>query len=179
MHGMDEKKIYENDDVPMKKGKHFLLVVSVIVVVVGLAFLLAMLVPKGEEKYESAITKKLEMNVGERINILDEIDDVANPALYSYSVSDEKIATVNKETGEIVAKDDGKVVVTIKSNNDKNYEKKVEINVTKGKTWIKYDKKNYSCKEGESFNVMINAGGPEIPTIEGRILFATPIAVFE
>ena len=179
MHGMDEKKIYENDDVPMKKGKHFLLVVSVIVVVVGLAFLLAMLVPKGEEKYESAITKKLEMNVGERINILDEIDDVANPALYSYSVSDEKIATVNKETGEIVAKDDGKVVVTIKSNNDKNYEKKVEINVTKGKTWIKYDKKNYSCKEGESFNVMINAGGPEIPTIESYSSKNEDIATIE
>ena len=179
MHGMDQKKIYENDDVPMKKGKHFLLVVSVIVVAVGLAFLLAILIPKQEEKYESAITKKLEMNVGERINILEEIDDVANPALYSYSVSDDKIAVVNKETGEIEAKTDGKVVVTIKSNNDKNYEKKVEINVTKEKSWIKYDKKNYSCKEGESFNVMINAGGPEVPFIQDYSSKNTDIATIE
>ena len=74
---------------------------------------------------------KIWKELGERINILDEIDDVANPALYSYSVSDDKIAVVNKDTGEIEAKTDGTVVVTIKSNNDKNYEKKVEINVSK------------------------------------------------
>lgn len=169
-------------------GSHILTVFAIVAVVALVAVGIIFLAPKDEEeKYDSEpiVTKKLEMNVGDTINLVGELDDDVDPSDLEYKVSNKKIATVS-ETGEIEAIDDGNVVITIKSKTDKKFEKKIEINISVpeepvtpedpeemvrttpvkpvedepvDKGTIKFNNTDYTCEAGKSFDVMITTTG--------------------
>ncbi len=150
----------------IKGQQHLVTIITAVVMALGLAILLSTSIPNREVLANTVINKRLEMNVGDEVNILEEFDSSIDPSTISYKVSDENVVSIDRGTGQIEAKADGKVIVTIKST-EKKFEKNVEISVTTQDAWTKFDKENYSCKVGESFDVMISTGGNGVPILEG------------
>lgn len=147
----------------MKKNKKskVLVVVIVCAVIAVLAIVTILLLQRNAETRNISV-KTMSAMVGDTVEIKKEYDgkvDVSDVEFYS---SDEKIATVDKETGLLYAKESGEVVVTVKSKKSGSTIAKYSITITKDSEesgWIKYDQDNYTCYEGEQFNVKIQTGG--------------------
>ena len=133
-----------------------LFVVSVIVYVIFL------FIPKSSELE----TKRLELQAGEIVDISNELSDNVDFDSLSYSVSDEKIATIDEKTGVLEAKASGKVTVTIKSDKNPLYEQKFIVTVESSGPWIKFNKGSYTCTEGSKVDVTVTYGGDILSIID-------------
>ena len=133
-----------------------LFVVSVIVYVIFL------FIPKSSELE----TKRLELQAGEIVDISNELSDNVDFDSLTYSVSDEKIATIDEKTGVLEAKTSGKVTVTIKSDKNPLYEQKFIVTVESSGPWIKFNKGSYTCTEGSKVDVTVTYGGDILSIID-------------
>lgn len=131
-------------------------------IVLGITVLvLCIVVTIQQNKLNKVVTKEIDVIIGEKLNIKEQYKnkkiDVSKLQFYS---SNEDIASIDKETGILHAKQNGKVIITVKSLDDKSYLEKILVTIKeKENNWIKFDNENYICKEGEILDTMIRTSG--------------------
>ena len=125
-------------------------------------YIIFLLIPKNNQ----IETKKLEMMAGETLDISNELDDKTDFDSLIYMVNDEKIATIDKNTGVLEAKSTGKVTVTVKSSKNPLFEKTFVVTVESSESYVKFNKNSYTCTVGSKVDITITYGGDVLSVID-------------
>lgn len=142
------------------KNKRIFFIILCVIILIAILIGFALFLLKDNHFSGKSQIKKLDVNIGDVVELKKQLDYSDLSSLEFYSSNDD-VAYVDPGTGYLYAKSYGEVTITIVSKKTSQTIAKYTImingNIPTGT--IEYEKNHYNCKVGETFDTMISVKG--------------------